>query len=220
MTNRGLGPGTPRGVDGGEAAVYPGERCSRDSSGPGAAQRVPRVRGARALCGSCSRGVALNGSVRPSARSIRSTTRAPIGDQSPVAPRDWSVACCPDRADGPGRGPNDGANTGRPAGPVPRSLGRPQVPSRHTARARSSRIRTCPVTTSRGGCPMPRGMADLLDQPAREHGFRLAEAPDVACGVGRHAVALAERGVDICGADLSPAVPEGIYRRVAVAASS
>jgi 2-polyprenyl-3-methyl-5-hydroxy-6-metoxy-1,4-benzoquinol methylase len=67
---------------------------------------------------------------------------------------------------------------------------------------------------------MPRGMADLLDQPAREHGFRLAEAPDVACGVGRHAVALAERGVDICGADLSPAVPEGIYRRVAAAASS
>lgn len=47
-------------------------------------------------------------------------------------------------------------------------------------------------------------VADLLSLLDGGHDLRPGTALDVACGVGRHAVALAERGVTTTGVDISP----------------
>lgn len=60
-------------------------------------------------------------------------------------------------------------------------------------------------------------VTDLLDLLEREHGLCPAEALDVACGIGRHAVSLAERGVDTLGIDLSPEYVERARERAAEA---
>lgn len=45
---------------------------------------------------------------------------------------------------------------------------------------------------------------DLLDLLADDHDLAPETALDVACGIGRHAVPLADRGLDVDGLDLSP----------------
>lgn len=44
----------------------------------------------------------------------------------------------------------------------------------------------------------------LLGLLAEEHALEPSAALDVPCGIGRHAVVLAERGLDVTGVDLSP----------------
>lgn len=44
----------------------------------------------------------------------------------------------------------------------------------------------------------------LLELLAEEHGLEPGSALDVACGIGRHAVPLAERGIEVTGLDISP----------------
>lgn len=46
--------------------------------------------------------------------------------------------------------------------------------------------------------------AALLELLADEHDLAPASALDVACGIGRHAVALADRGLAVTGLDISP----------------
>ena len=55
----------------------------------------------------------------------------------------------------------------------------------------------------------------LLDVLADEHGVEPDTALDVACGVGRHSVPLAERGVETTGFDVSPAFVERARERAA-----
>ena len=57
--------------------------------------------------------------------------------------------------------------------------------------------------------------ASLLDLLAEEHDRDPGTALDVACGVGRHAVPLAERGVDVTGFDISAAFVERARERAA-----
>lgn len=49
----------------------------------------------------------------------------------------------------------------------------------------------------------PEEVEQLLELLASEHDVDPASAFDVPCGIGRHAVALAERGLDVTGLDLS-----------------
>lgn len=70
----------------------------------------------------------------------------------------------------------------------------------------------------RGDLEARAGRADeeveqLLDLLADEHDLRPATALDVACGVGRHLVPLAENGIEVTGVDLSPEYVEAARER-------
>jgi len=57
----------------------------------------------------------------------------------------------------------------------------------------------------------------LVDLLADEHGLDPASVLDVPCGIGRHAVPLAERGLDVTGVDISPEYVDGARERAAAA---
>lgn len=62
-------------------------------------------------------------------------------------------------------------------------------------------------------------VTDLLAL-ASEHGVEPRRALDVACGIGRHAVELADAGLDVDGVDISPEYVESARERAAEAGVS
>ncbi len=45
---------------------------------------------------------------------------------------------------------------------------------------------------------------DYLLEKLKEHGFKTGRILDMNCGIGRHAVELAKRGIEVVGTDISP----------------
>ncbi len=58
---------------------------------------------------------------------------------------------------------------------------------------------------------------NLLERVRERYGLDPDTVLDAACGRGRHAVALAERGLDVTGVDLSPSYVEAARERAAAA---
>lgn len=63
----------------------------------------------------------------------------------------------------------------------------------------------------------PEEVDQVLELLASEHDVDPGSAFDVPCGIGRHAVALAERGLDVTGLDLSTAYVERARERAEAA---
>lgn len=63
----------------------------------------------------------------------------------------------------------------------------------------------------------PEDVDRLVALLEKEHDLRPESALDVACGIGRHSVPMAERGLDVRGLDLSPEYVEAARERAAAA---